>query len=116
VSALLDLQVEFTQSAAALIQRARALGYQVTFGQTYRTPEEAQQNADNGTGVANSLHCDRLAIDLNLYDAGRYITDGEGHEQLAIWWKSLGTRYRWGGDFKRRDFNHYSLSPDGVRA
>jgi len=52
---------------------------------------------------------------LNLFKDGRYILDDEGHRELGTWWKTIGPDYRWGGDFPKRDFNHYSLSPDGVR-
>lgn len=109
------LQEEFAQSAALLIQKAGKLGYGVTFGEAYRTPEQAKLNAASGAGIANSLHTERLAIDINLFKDGRYITDGEGHRDLGAWWKALGPMYRFGGDFKRADWNHYSISPDGVR-
>jgi hypothetical protein len=108
-------QEEFAQSVARLIQKASQLGYGVTFGEAYRTPEQAALNAKNGKGISNSLHTERLAIDLNLFKDGRYIVDGEGHMELGAWWKSLGPMYRHGGDFKRVDWNHYSISPDGIR-
>lgn len=110
------LQEEFAQSVARLIQQASKLGYGVTFGEAYRTPEQAKLNAASGAGIASSLHCERLAIDINLFKDGVYITDGEGHRDLGAWWKTLGPRYRFGGDFRRVDWNHYSISPDGVRA
>lgn len=112
------LQEEFCQAAAQLIQKAAALGYGVTFGDAYRSPQQAQQDAHDHVGVVNSLHCDRLAIDLNLFKDGAYITDDTGHKDLGTWWKSLGPRYRWGGNIvhPRPDPNHYSLSPDGERA
>lgn len=110
------LQEEFAQSVARLIQKASQLGYGVTFGEAYRTPEQAALNAQKGSGISNSLHTERLAIDLNLFKDGVYITDQHGHLELGTWWKTLGPMYRWGGDFKKRDFNHYSISPDGVRA
>lgn len=109
------LQEEFAQSVARLIQQASKLGYGVTFGEAYRTPEQAKLNAASGAGIANSLHTERLAIDLNLFKDGVYITDGTGHRDLGAWWKKLGPMYRFGGDFKRADWNHYSISPDGVR-
>lgn len=109
------LQQEFAQSAARLIQKAAELGYGVTFGDAYRSPEQAAANARNGSGISNSLHCERLAIDLNLFTNGAYITDDTGHKELGAWWTALGPMYRWGGRFTKRDFNHYSISPDGVR-
>jgi len=112
------LQEEFSQAAALLIQKAKELGYGVTLGDAYRSPEQAAMNAANHVGVANSLHSDRLAIDINLFRDGSYITDDSGHRELGAWWKTLGPRYKWGGDIvhPRPDPNHYALSPDGVRA
>jgi hypothetical protein len=110
------IQEEFAQQVANLIKKAGSLGYGVTFGEAWRSPEQAKANAANGSGIANSLHTERLAIDLNLFKDGRYITDSEGHTDLGAWWKSLGPMYRWGGDFRKKDFNHYSISPDGIRA
>lgn len=109
-------QSRFCLGVALLIQQADALGYAVTFGEAWRTPEQAKLNAAKGIGTSTSLHIERLAIDLNLFKDGRYITDGEGHTELGHWWKMLGQDHRWGGDFAKKDFNHYSISPDGRRA
>ncbi len=104
-------QSRFALGVAMLIQEAARRGYAVTLGEVYRTPEQAALNASKGTGIKNSLHTDRLAIDLNLFDKrGKYLTDGTGHRELGKWWKSLSPDHRWGGDTKKLDFNHYSLS------
>ena len=108
------LQEEFAQAAAQLIQKAHKMGYTVTMGEAWRTPQQAQWNADHGTGIAHSLHIERLAIDLNFFKDGAYVTDGEVLREVGQWWKSLGANYRWGGDFTHLpDGNHFSLSPDG---
>lgn len=109
------LQERFAQDAARLIQKAAELGYGVTLGDAYRTPAQAAANAASGSGIANSLHCERLAIDLNLFKDGVYITDEHGHRELGTWWETLSAGHRWGGRFRRPDPNHYSISPDGVR-
>jgi hypothetical protein len=111
------LQEEFAQSAARLIQYAAEMGYGVTLGEAWRTPEQAAVDADKGIGVMHSLHTERLAIDLNLFIDGVYEADDASgaYRILGIWWKNLGPNYRWGGDFKLVDLDHYSLSPDGVR-
>lgn len=108
------LQEEFAQSAAGLIKKAAEMGYAVTLGEGWRTPEQAQWNADHGTGIAHSLHTERLAIDLNFFKDGAYIQDGSKLKEIGDWWKRLGPNYRWGGDFQHLpDGNHFSLSPDG---
>ena len=107
------LQEEFAQSAAKLIQQAAAMGYTVTLGEAWRTPQQAALNAQAGTGISNSLHIQRLAVDLNFFKDGLYITDGSQLAAVGAWWKSLGPMYFWGGDFQHLpDGNHFSLSPD----
>jgi hypothetical protein len=104
----------FTKLLGQLIAWAYENGFELTLGEAYRTPEQAKRNADNGTGIRNSLHCERLAIDLNLFVGGVYIDSTEGHRRLGEYWESLDHHCRWGGRFK--DGNHYSYSPDGKRA
>lgn len=106
----------FALLAARLILRAYELGYEVTLGEAWRTPEQAAANAKAGTGTLSSLHRDRLAIDLNLYRDGRWLDRSEDHEPLGTWWEAQHPDCRWGGRFRRPDGNHYSLTPDGVRA
>jgi hypothetical protein len=116
MSALSELQWRFSRSLAELLIKAYELGYTVQMGETYRTPQQAAANAATGAGISNSLHIEHLAVDLNLFKDGRYITDDEGHKDLGAFWKSLASDHRWGGDFtKRKDYNHYSITPDGVR-
>ena len=111
------LQEEFTGSVAKLINEAINRGYTVTFGEAWRTPEQAQWNHDHGTGITHSLHMERLAVDLNFFKDGVYIQDGSKLKDLGDFWKSLGDNYRWGGDFQKLpDGNHFSITPDGVRA
>lgn len=108
------LQEEFAQAAAKLIQQAATLGYTVTLGEAWRTPQQAQWNADHGNGIEHSLHMQRLAIDLNCFKDGVLVTDGSQLADIGEWWESLGPMYRWGGRFKHLpDGNHFSLSPDG---
>lgn len=115
------LQEEFAQATANLILKAAELGYGVTFGEAWRTPEQAQWNADHHIGVAHSLHMERLAVDLNLFKDGVYQTIAAPYAQLGAWWKSLkspiaGASYRWGGDITHlQDLDHFSLSPDPTR-
>ncbi len=109
-------QTRFALSVAQLILKAQELGYEMTLGEVERTLAQAKANAASGAGISNSLHIVRLAVDLHLFKNGRYITDNLGHQELGTWWKSLSPDHRWGGDFLKKDFNHYSLTPDGVRA
>lgn len=109
MSELRKKQARFSNMAARLILEAQALGFEVTLGEAYRSPEEAARLAKAGKGVKRSLHCDRLAIDLNLFWAGALVTDTAGHRPLGEWWESIGGA--WGGRFG--DGNHYSLEHEG---
>lgn len=109
-------QSRFALGVALLIQHADSLGYEVTLGEAWRTPEQAKWNAAQGIGTVSSLHIERLAIDINLYRNGEWLQKSEDHTPLGEWWESLGPDYRWGGRFKRPDGNHYSITPDGRRA
>jgi hypothetical protein len=105
----------FCSLVAKLIAFAYDIGYEMTFGEAYRTPEQAQANAVKGTGISNSLHTKRLAIDLNLFYNKVYLQRTEEYEELGDYWKSLHPLCCWGGDFKKPDGNHFSLEHEGVR-
>jgi hypothetical protein len=108
---LREKQSLFVLLVSDLIRHAALLGYGLTFGETYRSPEEAARLAKLGKGIANSLHTQRLAIDLNLFKDGVYLSSTEAHRQLGEWWEGLHPLCRWGGRFK--DGNHYSLTHGG---
>ncbi|EOV4132889.1 M15 family metallopeptidase, partial [Yersinia enterocolitica] len=104
---------QFTTMVARLITYASEQGYGLTFGEAWRTPEQARLNAQKGSGIANSLHCQRLAVDFNLFIDGEYQTRTEAYRPLGEFWESIGGA--WGGRFKRPDGNHFSLEHNGVR-
>lgn len=96
---------------ADLIRFAYEQGYEMSLGEAWRSPNTAERYARQGRGIANSLHCDRLAIDLNLFKDGKWLTESEDHRPLGEYWESLHELCRWGGRFN--DGNHYSLSHEG---
>lgn len=108
-----DKQRQFTRDVAELIVHAYSLGFELTFGDAYRSPEQAKANAAAGIGIANSLHCERLAIDLNLFIDGQYQTDSAAYEPLGVYWESIRPGNAWGGRFSRPDGNHFSLAYGG---
>jgi len=108
-----DKQREFTLMLAGLITWAYDQGYELTFGEVYRTPEQAAWNAAHGVGIVNSLHTKRLAADLNLFKDGVFLTTTEAHRPLGEKWESMGGS--WGGRFTKPDGNHYSLAHEGVK-
>lgn len=104
-----ESQRTFTRLIGQLIQWAYDHGYELTFGEAWRTPEMAALYASQGKGIANSLHIDRLAVDFNLFKDGVFLTSTEDHRPLGEFFESIGGT--WGGRFK--DANHYSLAFGG---
>lgn len=106
----------FTKLVGRLIDFAYASGYELTLGDAYRSPEQARANVAAGSGIANSLHTQRLAIDLNLFINGVYQTDSKAYKPLGDYWKSLDAACCWGGDFTTRaDGNHFSITYNGIK-
>ena len=112
---LVDKQAEFARCIARLIEYAVPLGYQLTFGDAYRDPRVPY-------GHPKSCHRFRLALDLNLYIDGIYVTDSAhpAWVELGNFWESLDSRARWGGKGSLHpeglvhDGNHFSFSHEGV--
>lgn len=110
-----EKQQRFAVAVARLILKADEMGYAVTFGEAYRTPEQAKLNAQKGSGIANSLHTQRLAVDLQLFKDGVYLTESAGYKPLGEWWELYGDECCWGGRFTRADGNHFSWTHNGVK-
>jgi hypothetical protein len=109
-------QQEFTVCAAKLILYANECGYGLTLGDAYRDSRlHGQFGEKKSYSAASSTHKVRLAIDLNLFVNGKYITDGNSPEylKLGVYWESLNSLARWGGRFK--DANHFSFEYMGFK-
>ena len=108
-------QSRFVVLVAQLIEQADLhMGVELTFGDAYRSPEEAARLAKAGKGIKTSLHCQRLAIDFNLFIGGVFQTSSEAFKPLGEWWERQSTTdYTccWGGRFK--DGNHFSIEHNG---
>lgn len=90
-------QRKFTKMTALLILYAYERGYELSFG-----------DATAKTGhIKGSYHYKRLAVDLNLFKDGAYLRKTSDHEFLGEFWESIGGS--WGGRFRNKDGNHYSL-------
>ncbi len=89
-------QQSFARMVARLIDKAVELGYEVTLGDAYRDPRCPY-------GSTRSLHHQRLAIDINLFRNGKYLTRTEDYEPLGSWWERQGGV--WGGRWQ--DGNHF---------
>jgi len=105
---LSEKQSEFSQKVAIfLIWIYSHPDWSVTLGEAWRPPEMQEIYLKQGkTKVRHSKHQDRLAIDLNLFIKGKYITDPEKYHPLGEFWELLGGI--WGGRFEGfKDANHF---------
>lgn len=110
-STLRDHQSLFMRLVPRLIDYAYQSGYELTGGELWRTSEQAALNAAAGKGISNSLHRDRLAIDLNLFKDGKFLANSADHRPLGEFWEQLHPLCKWGGRFG--DGNHYSITYGG---
>lgn len=106
----------FTRLVGLLIEYAYQQGYELSFGDAFRSQQQAIQNAKDGIGIPGSLHNKRLAIDFNLFKNGAFLSKSEDHFDLGVFWEGLHPFCRWGGRFiNKPDGNHYSLEHEGVK-
>lgn len=115
---LLEKQQAFSILIAKFLLACDRAGYQVTFGEAFRPQEMAEIYAKEGKGVINSVHCLRLAFDLNLFKSGIFLTELEDYRAMGEYWESLSTdNYTtcWGGRFSKPDVDHFSFLHSGVR-
>jgi len=112
----LDKTLESTQQQVFALNVARLIlhiyesGYSCTFGDAFRSPEQAALNATRGIGIKDSQHCKRLAVDLNLFSpSGKYCYDSKPYEAFGIYWEQLHDQNRWGGNFQRNDAGHFEM-------
>ena len=75
---------------AELILWAYDQGYEITFGDAYRDPRlHGSLGEKKGYGHPKSNHKQRLAIDLNLFKDGIYLTSTEDHKPMGEKWASM---------------------------
>ena len=98
----------FAKDASLLITHIFSEGYTCTLGEAFRTKEQAEIYAKSGLGIAHSLHCERLAIDLNIFKPdGSLCETAADYERFGCFWESLDAVNRWGGRFTRVDADHF---------
>lgn len=106
---LSQAQKIFTLNIAKLIIWAYDQGYELTFGEAVRTMEQQKIYLASGASkTLNSGHLKRLAVDLNLFIDGVYMTDTESYKPLAEYWKILHPKNIAGYDWKF-DGNHFEM-------
>lgn len=115
-------QEQFARLLPRLIDKAHEFGFEVRIGDLFRDPRafaphgkdiiESGINKGNKKpyGNKNSVHKLKLAVDLNLFKDGKFLSDTSDHKELGEWWEKQHPDCRWGGRFKRPDGNHYSIT------
>jgi len=107
-------QKRFAKLVPRLIDKAHELGFEVTLGDAYRDPRSHGKLGERiAYGNRFSCHKVRLAIDLNLFKDGKYLTQTDDHRPLGEWWEQQDPDACWGGRFE--DGNHYSFTHEGIR-
>lgn len=106
-------QLLFGDLFPKFLVQLHVLGYQVKIGEVKRTEAQAAANAESGAGIADSLHLDLLAGDIELYRDGKWLTHVEDYERAAILWESMhplcSAGYRFG------DGHHFSIMHRGKK-
>lgn len=124
---LSDKQQIFSRAIARFILILHDHGIGCTLGEALRPDALTKLYAEQGKGIDNSLHELKLAIDLNLFERGVYLTDStcDTYKLAGRLWKEMlipeGCTPCWGGDFKDKhgkpkpDGNHFSFEHNGVK-
>lgn len=107
---LSEKQAIFSLNVAKLIIQSKEIfDIDISLGEAYRTKE--QQSIYYSRGLSKTLqsrHMSRLAIDINIFKDGKWLTEREDYKPLALIWKNLNPLndcgYYWGWDF-----NHFEM-------
>jgi len=105
-------QEQFSVCYATLLLMAYERGYRVRMGDVFRDPRAHGEHGAKGPyGASKSNHKLKLAGDVLLFRAGRYLKTTSDYLLLGLFWEGLGRRaslpLRWGGRFN--DGNHFEL-------
>lgn len=107
---LSDRQKIFTRNIGKLIEFAYANGFELTFGEVYRTLEQQKIYFNSGRSkTMKSRHLDRLAVDFNIFKDGEMLFSGlkkyefeyEIAKPLGAFWEQLNSLNVWGSDWDR---------------
>jgi hypothetical protein len=98
----------------SLVHYIYGKGYKIRWGDGFRAPRlHGAMGVKKGYGHKNSCHKLKLAQDINLFKDGKFLTSTKAHAVFGEYWKSLNPLCCWGGDFKKKDGNHYSITHNG---
>ena len=101
MSDLFEKRALFTRLLPRLIDKMIADGYTPLHGK------------DGLKHMANSLHYEGLAVDIDLFKGNVYLNSTADHLDFGKFWELLDVACRWGGHFTPPDGNHYSITFQG---
>lgn len=96
-----ERQELFSRLIAKLILKMYDMGYQVRCGDFYAVKRDPLEHKEN------SLHYEKCAADLNLFQNGKFLVATKDHANFGFYWEELHPHCRWGGRYG--DGNHYEL-------
>ena len=104
-----EKQELFSRLLPRLIDKAHELGYGVRVGDLFRDARvHGEYGQKRGYSSSRSNHKLKLAVDLNLFKEGKFLSSTEDHKELGEWWIQQHELCAWGG--RGNDGNHYSLT------
>ncbi len=117
---LSEKQSVFTFNIHRLIKQAYKLGFELQFGEAYRTHEQQNElSVGNVKWSHDRAHMLRLAVDFGIIkdDLKLFQSPFEYDQHLILckplsdYWLSLNTLNEWGGNFKEDDFSpeHFEM-------
>ena len=101
-----EKQKLFNRFIPMLLFKMIADGYQPVIEYVFRCK-------DCPVGHGNSNHKRKLAIDIDLFWDGKWLTETDDHKPFGLFWESLHPMCRWGGRWG--DGRHYSIEHNGVK-
>lgn len=112
---MVNEQHAFLQDIAKLVQKAEELGFIITGGELFRTPDQQAIYVKTGRSTTMaSKHLQRLALDLNIFvkqaDGSAALTyDLPTLKPLGDFWEQLSPgKNSWGGNWKSfKDVPHF---------